>query len=170
MNTKDNQTALIQEVQAFIEQHHTLILATQDSQNQPEASYAPFIKHEQQLYVFVSELARHTQNLLSGSGVSALLIEPENTDNRFTRKRLSLHATVEQIERDHPHWQTIIDQMRTTLGETMDLLVTLEDFHLFAFTPTRARFVKGFAQAFEIKGAALDALAQIKGPGHRSAK
>ncbi|KUJ71212.1 HugZ family protein [Thiomicrospira sp. WB1] len=162
--------ALVQECHDFIQTHHTAVLATTDPETGwPEASYAPFLLDQQRFYVYLSELARHTRNLLAGSHASLLLIEPETDDNRFTRRRVSVQATVREITRQSENWTQTMERMQAELGETVAMLKTLEDFHLFELTPVRGRFVKGFAQAFELEGETLSTLSHIRGPGHRKA-
>ena len=49
---------------AFGDSFRSVQLATVDKQGRPEASYAPCICGSRHIYVFVSELSRHTTNLL----------------------------------------------------------------------------------------------------------
>ncbi|MFT6372768.1 MAG: putative heme iron utilization protein, partial [Gammaproteobacteria bacterium] len=41
----------------------TVHLATIDNNNQPEASYTPYVEFESAYYLFISNLAKHTINL-----------------------------------------------------------------------------------------------------------
>jgi putative heme iron utilization protein len=167
MTDDSDKSALLKECQTFMQQHRTAVLATTDPQGVPEASYAPFVSDRHRFCVYLSELAQHTRNLLAGSQASLLLIEPETHDNRFTRRRVTVQTKVTQIERHSPEWEAVMETMQAQLGETVAMLKTLDDFHLFALTPVRGRFVKGFAQAFDLEGETLSTLTHIRGPGHR---
>ena len=152
---------IIEEIKQFCQQHKTLILATQSpleaEPSQPLASYAPFIQDDSgNFYLLLSALANHSQNLKSHqsekSRLSILLIEDEKTSrNLFARKRLNYSCTVSIWPREHPQWQTRVDQLRERFGKTIDVLSGLGDFSLFCLTPIEGHYVRGFGQAYELK-------------------
>ena len=71
MNTAMNATpvtrldlsSLNAEAWDFALRQQTLHLATCDAAGLPEASYAPYVEQGRELYVYVSEIARHWRNL-----------------------------------------------------------------------------------------------------------
>jgi len=70
---------IVAEVGEFVEQFSVLFLASVDDDGNPEASHAPFVRDESgNLYIFISMLAKHSQNLAYRAQVSVLLLESED--------------------------------------------------------------------------------------------
>ena len=156
--------ALQQEAANFRDSFQSLLLATTSPQGQPDASYAPCIVDDNQaIYVFISELAQHTKNLLSVPQASLLFIADE-TDSRniFARKRLSLNSIAEALPRDDPHWNDLLTQFEDKFGQTISLLKSLPDFHLIRFNIQQGNYVRGFAQAYALSGNQLEILSLRK--------
>jgi len=146
------------------------ILATTNSVNQPEASYAPaWIDAQRAIYVYVSKLAKHTGNLKKTGKVSVLLIEDEQgCAQLFARKRLTFRCTSELIPRGSPQWQAYIEAFADKFGDIMHYLKNMTDFDLFKLTASEARLVTGFGRAFHISGPQLDTISWVGGPGHEN--
>lgn len=158
---------LYQEFCDFIEGFKTVHLATISQQNQPEASYAPVLQQEGRYYIYISELAQHTQNLLATSKASLLFIESEEkAENLFARKRATLQSRAQNIARNSEQWQKIMHAFADSHGEMITMLKELKDFHLFELTPESAGFVKGFAQAFSLEGDDLSKVRLRNDRGH----
>ena len=164
-------TAIFDEFTAFIQRQQTVILATQNSKSLPMASYAPFILIEGKFYIYVSDLAAHTENLMHHADLGLLLIEDEQTaDNLFARKRASIQGRAQEIARESESWHKVMELYVAQLGETAALLKSLQDFHLFQIQPCHATFVKGFAQAYELSGEDLKQVRHKNDSGHRPTK
>lgn len=140
------------EVRTLIDQRRTLHLATQGKDGEPEASYAPFICDEAgRFYIFVSELTRHTRNLLAHPRLSVLLIEPEaEAQQVFARKRVTYECIAEVVPREDAEWADRLAAFEARFGPVIDMLRSLQDFVLFRLVPQRGTFVKGFGQAYTI--------------------
>lgn len=148
----------------FLLQFNTLILATVNANGEPESSYAPFIKHDNRYFIYVSELASHTSNLLERGNANVMLIESEEAaSNLFARRRATLPVTVETIQRDSSLWEEVMTDMEVTFGDTIQMIKPLTDFHLLALTPQSATYVKGFGKAFALEGEALREITHLKG-------
>ncbi|BBB25556.1 HugZ family pyridoxamine 5'-phosphate oxidase [Amphritea japonica] len=138
------------ELRQILERCKTLQLATMGSEG-PEASYAPFLLHEDALYIFVSQLASHTKNLINASVVGVMLIEDEaESRNLFARNRVALQCVVSEIQTDAESYEQVMLLYRQRHGATVDLLRTLPDFRLFRLDPEKGRLVLGFGRAFRI--------------------
>lgn len=150
--------------QSLLERVNTLQMATLAENGQPYASYSPYIRDEQgNLYVFVSQLARHTQNLQKADEVSVLILEDEQDSRQiFARNRLQYQCKVEPLAKDDDAYEPLLDAMQEQFGETLTLLRTLPDFHLFRFVPFSGSLVIGFGQAYQLTGKGLQQLEQIK--------
>ena len=139
------------DLKVFRQQRYTLQLATVDEQGHPNVSYAPFVQNQHGYFVLISELARHTQNLLTTPHVSLMMVEDESASRQlFARVRLTFDATAQKVERDSSLWQEVISQMEDRHGEIVSGLVQLQDFILFNLLPQKGLFVKGFGQAYPV--------------------
>lgn len=130
----------------------TLILSTATTNGVPNSSYAPFVRDQTgYFYVYVSELAEHTVNLLNNPCASILLICPESESrNLFARERAVLNCRVKEIKRDSEIYMQQIAALQEKFGNVVSVLATLPDFHLFALHPESGRYIAGFGQAFTI--------------------
>lgn len=142
------------EATAFVDQFKTLMLATVSQEQLPDCSTAPFLHDENgYFYLFLSALAQHTRNLLHNPSASLMIISDEATSkNLFARQRLILQAKAIVIPRDDSSYESIMDKFQAHLGNTIGLLRTLPDFHLFQLSVEQGNYVQGFAKAFALKG------------------
>lgn len=147
---------LIKEIEQFVVNRKSLMLSTQDNHGRPHTSYAPFAIHQQHLFIFISQLAQHTQQLIDHPNASILLIEDEsNCEDIFARVRLNYQVTSQVVARDTELWEAAIEAMTNKLGERMSLLRQLGDFVLFQLVPTKGRYIKGFGKAYELESEGL---------------
>ncbi len=142
----------------------TLQLSTLTVEGKPNASYSPFIVDKQgNFYIFVSQLASHTQDLLANPQASILLIQDEaETRQIFARKRISYQCDVEVVGDESQNYQKMLDALEERFGNIVELLRTLPDFILFRLKPSQGQYVKGFGKAYTLKGEGLLELEHIK--------
>lgn len=139
-----------EQYKALLEHTRSLQLSSLKG-DQPETSYAPFIRQDQKFYIFVSDLASHTANLLSHPKAGIMLIEDEgHVRNLFARKRITFSCKVEQVAVDSAEYPLLLDRMEQRLGSVLAMLRTLPDFRLLRLTPLEGRFITGFGKAYEI--------------------
>ncbi len=143
---------LIEAYRSFPQQFSSVVLGTVSEAGVPQASYAPCVTDpEHNLYVFVSGLSTHTQNLSATGIVSALFIEDESkTQQMFARKRLSYDCTATLLDRDCERWAAIAQQFEDSFGDIVGVMKSLSDFRIFKLTPQSGRFVIGFGAAYDI--------------------
>ena len=162
MNQQSDNEIIQQEIDTLRNSLKTVQLATTDVKGKPEASYAPYVWIEQACYLYLSELASHTRNLLINPDISLLFIEAEEkTRNLFARRRIILQGEVHTIGRDSSQFQQIMTQFKQRLGDFVNVIEPLQDFHLFQIRPQSGRFIRGFAQAFELTGPGLSEIKHI---------
>ncbi|MFT7185535.1 MAG: putative heme iron utilization protein [Pseudohongiellaceae bacterium] len=138
-------------------------LATLNANQHPEISYAPYLKLADSFFIFISELAAHTQNLKTHSKLSLMFIEDEsNSKTVFARKRLILKCQSVLIDSDNEKWSRTLIAFEAAQGPTIQLLKTLPDFCLFELRAETGTFVKGFGQAYKLSGKSLKEIKQIK--------
>jgi putative heme iron utilization protein len=149
----------------------TAQLATTDADGKPEASYSPvWVDPNGCFYIYVSELARHTRNLLGQKQASLMFIEDESASQHIhARRRATFDCSAREVPRGTEDWNTRLDQMTGKFGNMIEGLRQLEDFHLIELRPKRGRLVVGFGRAYELSGETMDTLSHIGGEsgGHR---
>ena len=164
-----------QQCESFFNSRKGLILSTLDSQASLETSVAPFIYKDDKLYIFVSELAKHTQNLLgliernesskdlnTPGLVSAILLADESqTEQIFARERMTLQLNVAELLADDKIYSDLLNEFANQFGEVVSVLRGLSDFHLFEFTIRKGGYVKGFGQAFAFENLPCNGLQLI---------
>ncbi|MDD2759011.1 MAG: pyridoxamine 5'-phosphate oxidase family protein [Methylomonas sp.] len=137
----------------LISSHKTLLMATRSPDGHADISYAPYVREGNSFYIFVSEMAKHTNNLLAHPEASILFIEEEaDACNLFARKRLTLDCQVREVQNGDPEYVRQLLAMTERFGEIVEVLRTLKDFHLLALTPSRGQFVAGFGKTFALDG------------------
>ncbi len=146
--------------QAFPHQFQSVVLGTVSSNGQPQASYAPcVVDQERNIYIFISGLSAHTQNLTATSQASALFVEDEyKTQQIFARKRLSYDCRAVLIARDSEKWNTIVQKFLERFGGIVEVMRDLPDFRIFQLQPRSGRFVVGFGAAYDVDPNNLDRL------------
>ena len=138
--------------QELMASQQTLLLSTASATGVPDSSYAPFVRDDAGVfYIFVSEMACHTVNLLNNPQASILFIRPESeSPNLFARERAVLSCNVTEIIRDDAIYADRIQALQDKFGEVVSVLRSLSDFHLFALRPENGRYVVGFGRAFTV--------------------
>jgi len=159
MSQNKDLNALLQEYREFIAGFKTVLIASTSANHVPEASYAPYAELDGKYYIFISELALHTQNLLQTNICSLLFIEDEEkTNNLFARKRVSLQCSAEELASNHANYQPVLALFHERFGKFMQFLQTLPDFHLFCLSPSSGNYVAGFGKAYGLSGSDLNQL------------
>jgi len=145
------QHKLVTEIKAFKKDKKTCQLATVDENGKPNVSYAPFICTNEGYYILISEMAKHTQNILINHNVSLMIIEDESqVENIYARTRLTFDTDAILVSRETEERAEVIALMELQLGEVVETLVQLTDFHLIHLRPEQGLFIKGFGQAYQV--------------------
>jgi len=147
----------------------TVTLGTLGSNGYPFNSYAPFYYDDEKVYVFISNIATHAQNVQKIPRASAFFIEDESiTENMFKRKRISLQCDVIHIERDTTQFEAIMPQFIDKQGSTLQMLIGMADFNLYALKPIYGEATFGFGEAYNIGGEKMNQLVPRTGDtGHK---
>ncbi len=144
--------SVAQAYQELINKQQTLILSTYSSEHGAEVSYAPYVKGESGLYyIYTSELAPHTRNLISQGQASVLFIGDEaDAATPFARERVTFNCQVKEIPMDDERYDSMLTNMHSKFGQVVTVLRSLPDFHLFVLMPQSGQYVVGFGKAFTI--------------------
>ncbi len=146
------------EAQAFRNQFKTVLLATSSTNGFPDVSYSPCVLNDSgDIYIFVSELARHTHHLLTNPVASLMFIADESTSrNQFARKRLTLQAEVIELDRNTTEGAKMMKGFSVRFGKTIQVLKMLPDFHLLRLKILTGNYIRGFGQAYVVEGPSLE--------------
>jgi len=149
---KDAQEEHTSKYRELILSQQTLLLSTVTELGEPECSYAPYVRDQHGVfYIYVSELAAHTKNMLQKASASVFFIRPEKeVNNLFARERVVFKCEVYEVQSSDERYDKQLLKMKHKFGETVDLLRSLPDFHLLALTPLNGKYIAGFGQAFLI--------------------
>lgn len=163
------QTRLSDEVLALIDSRRSLQLATVCENGSPYASYAPFARGDDCLYVLLSDIAVHGLNLARDARASVLLIEDEcEAAELFARVRVNYRMRATEITTDDIEWERGVSLLEARHGERSRHLSGLADFRLFRLNPVGGRYIKGFGRAYDLEGDTLagEVLQHLR-DGHR---
>lgn len=171
MNEKTTEHDAAEEALRFLESFASVVISSVNSNGEPEASYAPFVRLEDNaFYIYVSQLARHTANILDTGRASLLFLEDEAAAAQlFARRRLTFKCIASTIERGSSRWTEILNVFDGKFGEVMKMIRPLEDFVLFRLDPDSGGYVRGFAQAYRFVGSELERFRHVTDVGHRRA-
>lgn len=119
----------------------------------PEEDFSTF-------YIHVSQLAQHTRAMQADSRVGLLISQAD--DGRAdpqTLTRISIMGEVEQVAKDNARYPEIQAQYISRFPQSAPLF-GFGDFGLWRIIPNSARYVAGFAQAFNLTPDALKRVAK----------
>lgn len=107
------------------------------------------------LYLFLSQLAAHTRNLLDEPRAALAISETDTgAGDPQTLPRVTLRGSVSVLDRESaafaPAWTRYVERFPDAAPR-----VELADFLLFRFVPTDVRYVGGFARAVGLTGEEL---------------
>jgi heme oxygenase (biliverdin-IX-beta and delta-forming) len=144
MNIQDRMSEILAAQEAFA-------LATTNALGLAETSYCPFLFNNDHCYIFISELASHTQNLKINMNCASLTMS-EATPNPFTRPRIALNHKATFVQREEHDWSNLMALFESKLGNTVAMLRSLPDFHLVKLQILGGTFIEGFGKAYQFEG------------------
>ena len=159
----------MQKLSELLEPYQSVVLATQGSNGYPFSSYAPYYYDEEKIYIFISNIATHAQNMQERPKCSAFFIEDESTSQQiFARKRISLQCDVTQISKEDTSFEPIMEAFVAKQGEMLTILRSMGDFSLYVLTPIYGEATFGFGEAYNIGGEKMNELVTRTGDkGHK---
>jgi len=156
LKNKALQTRLSEEVLQFMHSRKSLQLASLQADGSPYASYAPFAIGEDCLYVLLSEIAGHANNLQRDPRASVLVVEDEDSAGElFARIRVNYSVSAQLLAPESEAWQEALGHLVARLGQRPLNLSKLQDFKMFRLVPKGGRYVKGFGRAYTLAGNTL---------------
>ncbi|GAB6992244.1 HugZ family pyridoxamine 5'-phosphate oxidase [Paenibacillus pini] len=133
----------------FMEERKTLIISTIDDQGTPFISYAPFVKKDEKLYIYISQISDHYRYVENNERINVMLIADETaTPNTFARERARWVCSSTNLGNEGN--EDVFELFNVKFGEKMMTMLRGLDFSLFELTPFEGRYVIGFGQAFDV--------------------
>ncbi|SMF77710.1 hypothetical protein SAMN05661091_1472 [Paenibacillus uliginis N3/975] len=133
----------------FTDSLKTIMLSTLDENGQPFISYAPFVKKNGKLYIYISQIANHYHHIENNPAVDVMFIEDESQSrNLFARQRARFACTAIKVGNEEN--EDIFNLFGQSFGDSMIRMLQGLDFSLFELTVREGRYVVGFGQAFDI--------------------
>ena len=156
------------QIRALLDSMQSVFLATTHQDGSPLASYTPFAFDGEYtgMWILVSDLAGHAQNLAQSHQCSALVIRDEQDSAQvYVRERLQYEMRAEECRRDDTAWDSGVQALRYRHGGLVNTLTSLTDFRLFHLLPQSGRYVVGFGQAYELASGSLTVIDHhLQGP------
>lgn len=152
--TKDlNQ--LREQLELFKKTRKSIILGTIDKEGEPLASYSPYVEDEGKIYLYLSQLSEHKQNILENKKVSVFYIEDESTAKMIAvRERLTYKGQGKLVE-DKELEKKIQSLFVKEQGKGYENLPEMHGFSLIEVELGLGRYVFGFGNAYEIDGCVI---------------
>lgn len=149
---------------ALIRTRRWAALATQGPDG-PEASWVAYVPEDDfsGFLLHLSSLAAHSRHVLNDPRVGLAISEAEEVDaDPQTLARVMIQGRIAVLPRDSADYQAAAQHYQAHLPHSIPRF-DFSDFQLLRLTPTRIRFVGGFARAYTLDAAALRAAAQLNG-------
>lgn len=144
----------------------SLMISSLTEEGNPFISYAPFVKVDEKIYIYISKAAEHYYNICKNPDISIMLIEDEqDAKTVFARCRVSFDAVATKLEEVPSKVWEAFEEIQGS--ELLQVLKTL-DFDMFELELFQGRLVKGFGKAYDIhfeNGEWIQE--QVMGMGHR---
>jgi putative heme iron utilization protein len=154
----------------FIETIKTVVIGSIDSNGSPFSSYAPYIYDQNKFYIYISDIAAHSNNIRAKPETSLFFIQDESqTKNLFARKRISLQCNANIIPRDNSRFEEVLNLFEKKFDSTMvQMLKKMLDFNLFELSVNSGEATFGFGEAYSIGGEEMNELRPREGSsGHK---
>lgn len=138
----------------FIAPFQSVVIASLLEDHHPFSSYAPFIFYKERFYIYVSDIATHAKNIQRDSRISLFFIEDEKeSSNIFARKRMSLQALAQEIERNSELFESVMQTFNEKFDASMvSMLKGMLDFRLYSCEVIAGEATFGFGEAYSIGG------------------
>ncbi|HSQ87876.1 pyridoxamine 5'-phosphate oxidase family protein [Romboutsia sp.] len=126
----------------------TLMISSNDKDNNLNISCAAYVYKKNKIYIYISKIAKHYDNLLINPKISVMIIEDEkDAKTVFDRKRISLKCIANKIEHESKDIFKLFDESH---GAKMMKILKTMDFDIFELEILNGRFIAGFSKVFDI--------------------
>lgn len=133
----------------FINNCKSLLISSVNEEGTPFISYAPYVTHEDKIYIYISQISDHYRYVESNERIHVMLIEDEaKSPNIFARQRARWECETANLGNEGH--EEIFAKFDDVCGANMMKMLRGLDFSLFELSPLEGRYVIGFGQAFDV--------------------
>lgn len=132
----------------LIKNQRTLMISSNDRDNNLNISCAAYVYKKNKIYIYISKIAKHYENLLTNPKISVMIIEDEqDAKTVFDRTRISINCIAKRIDYEA---EDIFELFDKNHGAKMMKILKTMDFDIFELEILNGRFIKGFTKVFDI--------------------
>ena len=138
-------------IQTIIEgDYEVSILGTLGKEGYPFLSRIQPMYDNNKIYILISDLSEHTQNIISNNKVSFYFSMKENNNTKLNNPRLTLNGSISKLELNKNSLK-YIDLLKNyqKIEKGSKMWGMFSDFNFYLFTPYRGLFIKGFGEAYQ---------------------
>lgn len=163
---KPAEDKLDKQIDEYKRSFKSVIIASVDSNGNAISSYAPIIFDNDDMYVFISEVAEHYHALKANPDKAEIMFLQDEKEAKtiFARIRLRYKVTATILDRDNDFDRLFALMKEQHKNEHVDMFYGIKDFHFVKLSPKNGRFVKGFGAAYEIDENGKAAAVRIEKP------
>lgn len=157
-DANDNLTEVRRECVEFTDQCESVLLATRDRHGETEVGYSPFVRLNDEFYVYLSGSSVQTDSMLASGEADLMFIEDELSSGYvFARQQLSFECSVSVVPRGYEYTRVMV-ALQEKMRYMLDLLRRVPGYQLFRMTPRQGIFVNKDAQEYTFSGTRAEAL------------
>ena len=135
------------------------MLGTKSEEGHPFSSYASFYYDGEVLYLFIPKITPHVENIENNSKALVNFEEGETKGRQFfARPKVYLECEVEFVERSNDRFKEFMPKFE---GGTLDILMGIDGFNLYALTPTYGEATFDGKENYEISRDKMNMLALL---------
>jgi putative heme iron utilization protein len=138
-------------IQTIIEGDYEIsILGTLGQEGYPFLSKIQPMYDNNKIYILISDLSEHTQNIISNKKVSFYFSMKEINNTKLNNPRLTLNGEISKLELNKNN-SKYIDLLKKyeKIEKGSKMWGMFSDFNFYLFTPYRALFIEGFGKAYQ---------------------
>ena len=138
-------------IQTIIEGDYEIsILGTLGQEGYPFLSKIQPMYDNNKIYILISDLSEHTQNIISNKKVSFYFSVKEINNTKLNNPRLTLNGEISKLELNKNN-SKYIDLLKNyqKIEKGSKMWGMFSDFNFYLFTPYRALFIEGFGEAYQ---------------------
>ena len=106
--------------------------------------------HNDRIYILISDLSEHTQNIKLNDKVSFYFSMKEINNTKLNNPRLTVNGSISKLQLNKSNSQ-YIDLLKNyqKIDKGSKMWGMFSDFNFYFFIPSRALFIEGFGKAYQ---------------------
>ena len=142
-----------QKIETIIQgEYEFSVLGTIGKENYPFISKILPMLYDNKLYILISDLSEHTNNIKENNKVSFYFSLKELNKNKLNNPRLTLIGKIKKIELDKSKkkFKDLLYAFEQ-IDKGSKMWGMFSDFNFYEFNPVRALYIEGFGKAYQKK-------------------